>query len=221
MPIIKKIYSGIFRDGDAGKSAKRRYRERRKKLLQREDQLMAITGVPYGPGGETVWSYAFCPTYQEPAIMYLTGINQSNVILLLDPRSKESNEILFVGKKDLKTEFWDGVRFGVGDKKTLREVQKVTGIQDVRYIEVFPQVLNKRFLKQKKKQMGVLWMEGMKNGRRKSIQTDHNWAFRKKISGWMKSWKVPKAELVNIMKGHFDLRLPLDKYDIANSFIAI
>ena len=109
MSNLKKTYSGIFRDGGAGNSARRRYRERRKKLMRREGKLIAITGVPYGPGQETVWSYAHCPTYQEPAIMYLTGVNQPNVTLLLDPESKESNEILFVDKKDSSKEFWDGV----------------------------------------------------------------------------------------------------------------
>jgi len=107
---LKNTYSGIFRDGGAGRLAKRRYRVRRKRLLDKENILMAITGVPYGPGQETVWAYAHCPTYQEPAIMYLTGINQSNVILLLDPNSSESDEILFVDKKDFSKEFWDGIR---------------------------------------------------------------------------------------------------------------
>ena len=102
----KKIYSGIFRDGGAGRNAKRRYRDRRCKLMRREDSLMVITGVPYGPGGKTVWAYSHNPTYQEPSIMYLTGINQNNVILLLDPKSKVSNEILFLGRKDRIMEFW-------------------------------------------------------------------------------------------------------------------
>ena len=96
---------------------------------------MVITGVPYGPSGKTVWAYAHSPTYQEPSIMYLTGINQNNVVLLLDPKSKVSTEILFLGRKDRIMEFWEGVRFGVGDKESLKEVQSVTGIKDVRDIE--------------------------------------------------------------------------------------
>ena len=50
MKTIKKIYSGIFRDGGAGSNAKRRYRDRRCKLMEREGSMMVITGVPYGPG---------------------------------------------------------------------------------------------------------------------------------------------------------------------------
>ena len=156
----KNTYSGIFRDGGAGRLAKKRYRARRKRLLNKENILMAITGVPYGPGQETVWAYAHCPTYQEPAIMYLTGINQSNVILLLDPYSFESDEILFVSKKDLSKEFWDGIRFGVGDTKSVREVRWVTGIKDIRDIDDFDEVLKGRFKKQRKKKLGTLWMEG-------------------------------------------------------------
>ena len=132
MKSYKKTYSGIFRDGGVGNLAKQRYRARRKRLIDKEGILMAITGVPYGPGQETVWSYAYCPTYQEPAIMYLTGVNQSNVMLLLDPRSQESDEILFIEKKNPSKEFWDGIRFGVGDPKSIREVKRVTGIKDVR-----------------------------------------------------------------------------------------
>ncbi len=216
----KKTYSGIFRDGGAGKFAKKRYRDRRKKLMQRANKLVAITGVPHGPGQETVWAYAHCPTYQEPAIMYLTGINQSRVILLLDPHSRESKEILFIDAKDPHLEFWDGIRFGVGDRKSIREVQRVTGIQDVRNIKDFKSVLRERFRKQKKKTLGTLWMEGVKGGRQTSVTTDHNWKFRTRLAGWLRAWNAPNGSLVNIMKNHFDLRLPLDKYDVENTLNA-
>lgn len=217
MKISKKVHTGIFRDGGAGAFAKRRFHERRKKLMVKEGQLMAIAGVPYGPGGKTTWAYAHCPTYQEPAMMYLTGINQNNVILLLDPGSKVSDEILFVDNKNRILEFWEGVRFGVGDKQSLREVRSVTGIQDVRDIREFKDVLKERFMKQKKRTMGTLWLEGIQRGKVASITTDHNFDFKKKLEGWLRSWKAPKAALKNIMKNHFELRLPLDKYDVASA----
>lgn len=217
MKTLKKIHTGIFRDGGAGAFAKRRFRERRRKLMAKEGQLMAITGVPYGPGGKTTWSYAYSPTYQEPAMMHLTGINQNNVILLLDPHSKESDEILFVDSKDRILEFWEGVRFGVGDAQSLKEVRSVTGIRDVRDIRELKDVLKERFKKQKKKTLATLWLEGMRKGKLASIKTDHNFDFKKKLEGWLRSWKAPKGALKNIMKNHFELRLPLDKYDIANA----
>ena len=218
MKTTKKIHTGIFRDGGAGAFAKRRFRERRKKLMAKEGRLMAITGVPYGPGGKTTWAYAYCPTYQEPAMMYLTGINQNNVILLLDPNSKMSDEILFVDSRDRKMEFWEGVRFGVGDDQSLKEVRSVTGIQDVRDIREFKDVLKERFLQQKKKAMATLWLEGTRKGKPCAITTDHNYDFKKKLEGWLRSWKAPALQ--NIMKTHFELRLPLDKYDVTNALKA-
>ncbi len=213
---MKKKYSGIFRDGGAGAQARSRFRKRRQRLMERENKLMVITGVPYGPGEETTWSYAYCPTYQEPSIMYLTGVNQSKVILLLDPSSRQSDEILFIPKKDPVKEFWDGIRFGVGDPKSLREAQKVTGIKDIRDIEDFESVLKERFGKQRKKQLGAFWLEGRVNGKRKIIEQDHNWKFRSRLAGLIKKWKAPKEALQNIMDTHFELRMPLDSYDCKN-----
>jgi len=218
MTVKRKTYSGIFRDGGAGSFAKRRYRKRREALMEKEKRLMVIAGVPYGPGGETVWSYAHCASYQEPGFMHLTGINQFNVILILDPGSKESDEILFVAKKDPKKEFWDGVRFGSGDPESLAEVSRVTGIKDVRDIALFQKTLKERFLKRRKKSLGALWMEGEVNGKKVSVKGDHNWALKQKLSRWVKSWGG--GSLVNIMDNHFDLRLPLDKYDVQNTLKA-
>lgn len=215
--MMKKVHSGIFRDGGAGRHARKRFRDRRRKLMEKENKLMAITGVPHGPGQETVWAYAHCPTYQEPAIMYLTGINQANVILLLDPHSRESDEILFVDHKNPQKEFWDGIRFGVGDAKSLAEVRKVTGIHDVRDIEEFEVTLRERLQRQRKKELGLLWMEGRRGRKKEVIKGDHNWNFRQRVSRFLRSWKMPSASLSNIMKSHFELRLPLDKYDVANT----
>ena len=216
---LKNTYSGIFRDGGVGRLAKKRYRVRRKRLIDKENMLMAITGVPYGPGQETVWAYAHCPTYQEPAIMYLTGINQANVILLLDPNSSESDEILFVSKKDLSKEFWDGIRFGVGDSKSIREVQQVTGIKDIRDIDDFNEVLKDRFKKQRNKRLGTLWMEGTHGKKVVEIKTDHNWKFKKRLVRCLRS-QADSSSLNNIMKNHFELRLPLDSYDVENTIAA-
>ena len=215
----KNTYSGIFRDGGAGSLAKKRYRARRKRLLSKENILMAITGVPYGPGQETVWAYAHCPTYQEPAIMYLTGINQSNVILLLDPYSFESDEIIFVSKKDLSKEFWEGIRFGVGDTKSIREVRRVTGIKDIRDIDDFDAVLKDRLKKQRKKRLGTLWMEGTQGKKIVEIKKDHNWKFKNRLARCLSLRGYPPL-LQNVMKNHFDLRLPLDTYDVNNTLLA-
>ena len=220
MKSYKKTYSGIFRDGSAGRFAKQRYRTRRKKLIDKEGVLMAITGVPYGPGQETVWAYAHCSTYQEPAIMYLTGINQSNVVLLLDPGSRDSDEILFVDKKDPSKEFWDGIRFGVGDPKSTREVKRVTGIKDVRDIVDLEKVLKDRLKKRRSKKLGTLWMEGQKGKKTVEVKSDHNGKFKARLARCLRLWTGSSSGLSNIMKSHFELRLPLDSYDVKNTLEA-
>lgn len=149
--------------------------------------------------------------------MYLTGINQFKVILLLDPTSKESDEILFIGSKDPTREFWDGVRFGVGDDRSIAEVKKVTGIKDVRNIDTFKEVLQQRLKKQRSKRLGTFWMEGNVNGSIRNFTNDHNWVFRQKLAGWLRGWGYATSALKNVMHNHFDLRLPLDRYDVANT----
>jgi len=216
----KKIYSGIFRDGGAGSYSKRRYRERRRKLMDRENRLMVLTGVPYGPGAETTWTYAYSPTYQEPTLMYLTGVNQTEVILLLDPGSKEADEILFVRKKDPTKEFWDGIRFGVGDPKSVHEAKRVTGIREVRDIDDFEDVLQDRLKKRRSKKVGTFWLESTQRGNLRAIKSDHNWKFKRRVERLLKKWNAPKNALSNIMQSHLELRMPLDKYDVANTLKA-
>lgn len=189
--IIKKTYSGILRDGGAGSQAKKRFRNRRKKLMERVNQLIVLTGVPYGPGAETAWTYAHSPTYQEPSIMYLTGVNQAGVILLLDPGAKDSDEILFVKKKDPTKEFWDGVRFGVGDPKSVAEAKRVTGIKDVRDVDEFEKILKERVRQGKRREVGTFWLETLMPGKKKVVKTDHNWKFKKKIESLLRKWKMP------------------------------
>jgi len=188
--------------------------------MEEADRLIVLTGVPYGPGAETTWTYAYSPTYQEPSIMYLTGINQSEVILMLDPGSKDSDEILFVKKKDPTKEFWDGIRFGVGDPKSIAQAKRVTGIKDVQDMDDFEKIFKERFQRRKRKEVGTFWLETLKPGKKKIIKSDHNWKFKKKVAEMLRKWRVSQRALTNIMKTHFELRLPLDKYDVANTLKA-
>ena len=135
--------------------------------------------------------------------MYLTGVNQPNVILLLDPGSKESDEILFVDKKDSSKEFWDGVRFGVGDPESVREVRRVTGVRDVRDIQNFEEVLKERFKKRRSKKIGALWMEGVRNGKIREIKTDHNGKFKARLVRCLRSLERAAPVFVQYYKKPF------------------
>ena len=73
--------------------------------------------------------------------MYLTGINQSGAVLVLDPcASKQKREILFLGKKDAKKEFWNGIRLGLPSAL----MKKITGIETILPLEEFNSWFKKR-----------------------------------------------------------------------------
>ncbi|GBU23699.1 Xaa-Pro aminopeptidase [Fibrobacteria bacterium R8-3-H12] len=85
---------------------------------------------------------------QNPEFLYLTGINQSGAILVLDPyASKQKREILFLGKKDAKKEFWNGIRLGLPSTNT----KKITGIKTILPLEEFNSWFKKRVASLKEK----------------------------------------------------------------------
>jgi len=80
--------------------------------------------------------------------LYLTGINQSGAILVLDPyASKQKREILFLGKKDVKKEFWNGIRLGLPSAN----VKKITGFETILPLEEFNSWFKKRVSSLKEK----------------------------------------------------------------------
>lgn len=64
---------------------------------------------------------------QNPEFLYLTGINQDDAILVLDPLAKAQKEILFLPEKDAKKEFWNGIRLGLPDKN----MNELTGFETI------------------------------------------------------------------------------------------
>jgi len=63
-------------------------------------------------------------------------------------------------------------------------------------------------------------MEGRKDKKAVEIKSDHNGKFKSRLARCLRSWGGASSSLYNIMKSHFELRLPLDSYDIANTLVA-
>ena len=125
-----KPYSQVFIDSPFY-NAKNLYKKRRKAMLSKLDSFFVIAGMPIEPGSEEAFVQTWNKMVQEPALQYLTGINQPGCYLLLDP--KTGDEILFVPPKDPFKEFWIGKRLGYLDGDN--EVSRVTGISDVRPVD--------------------------------------------------------------------------------------
>jgi len=111
--------------------SKKIYAERRKSLMKKLDSFCVFAGMPVEPGGEEAFVQTWTRFVQDPAFLYMTGVNQAGCYLVLDPRNSCST--LFVPRKDPFKEFWNGKRLGFvdGDKG----IARLTGIDEVRPVD--------------------------------------------------------------------------------------
>ena len=176
--------------------SKNLYRKRRKAMLKELDSFCLFAGIPMEPGSEEAYVQTWNKMVQEPAFMYLTGINQPGCYLLLDP--KTGDEILFVPPKDPFKEFWNGKRLGYleGDN----EVARITGIADVRPVDELMDTVSARAKKLPKgSSVYAYFFEKFKE--------DHNDRFRHQL---LKTLKGTGITLKSAAALHWMLRLPLE-----------
>jgi Xaa-Pro aminopeptidase len=139
MENIFKTYSQVFLSEGLENEAPSFYAKRRQKHLKNLDSLCVYASV------EKESEERIC---QNPEFLYLTGINQSGAILVLDPyASKRRREILFLKKKDAKKEFWNGIRLGLPST----HIKKITGIETILPLEEFNSWFKKRIASLKEK----------------------------------------------------------------------
>ena len=125
-----QTYSQVFLSSK-NYDSKKIYAKRRLSLMKKLDSFCVFAGMPVEPGGEEAFVQTWTRFVQDPAFLYMTGVNQAGCYLVLDPRKKRST--LFVPKKDPFKEFWNGKRLGFVDGEN--EVTRLTGIDEVRPAE--------------------------------------------------------------------------------------
>ncbi|SHK33843.1 aminopeptidase P family protein [Fibrobacter sp. UWEL] len=195
-------YSQVFLSS-TNYNSKSLYKKRRKAMMKELDSFCVFAGMPLDPGGEEAFSQTFTRFMQEPAFLYLTGINQAECYLLLDPR--DGAEILFVPPKDPFKEFWNGKRLGYLDGDN--EVSKVTGFEDVRPVdELFETIIARA---KKKPSCGHAYAYYFEK-----FPGDHNDQFRKEMQKALKGTGVTLKSAASI---HWKLRLPLEKERILDA----
>lgn len=122
-PMIKPvpIPSQLFRDN----------RERLKKLLPPRS-LVILNANDIMPGNAD----ATLGFVQNADLFYLSGILQEQTILVLAPDASDPahREILFLRRTDEHTLIWEGPRL------TREEARRISGIDQVRWLDEFPQV---------------------------------------------------------------------------------
>ena len=199
---ISRPYSQVFIDSPRYNS-RNLYRKRRKAMLKELDSFCVIAGIPADPGSEEAYVQTWNRFIQEPAFLFLTGINQAGCYLLLDPATGE--EILFVPPKDPFREFWNGKRLGYleGDS----DVAKVTGITDVRSeSELWDEIALRASRLPEGGHAYAYYFE--------KFRDDHNDRFRKSM---LKSLRGTGISLRSAAALHWKLRLPLEPERIADA----
>ena len=182
------------------------YKKRRKAMLKELDSFCVFSGIPMDPGSEEAYVQTWNKMIQDPAFMYLTGINQAGCYLLLDPKTNE--EILFVPPKDPFKEFWNGKRLGYLDGD--HDVARVTGIKDVRPVD---ELMDTVVVRAKKLPKGsyayAYYFEKFKD--------DHNDRFKRQL---LKALKGTGISLKSAAALHWQLRLPLEPERIKDAEVA-
>ncbi|MFW6020285.1 MAG: aminopeptidase P family protein [Bacteroidales bacterium] len=112
------------------------YKSNRKrlKMLLEDDAIAVVFSNDLMPrNGDQ-----YFPFRQNSDLLYLTGIDQEETVLLLFPDSplEQYREVLFIRKTDEKITIWEG------DKYTQKEAGEISGINNIMWMESFDSVLN-------------------------------------------------------------------------------
>ncbi len=176
------------------------YRARRERLLQKMDSWGILAGVPREPGTEELFFSTWSRFIQDPAFLFLTGINQPGCFLTLNPFSSmpEEREILWLPKKNRKQEFWTGLRLGY-DPAHLEEIREITGFQTIKPADDLEKELNRLFLIPVPHFYCFYFESG----------EDHHLAFARKLR-----ILAGNREMKSLVPLHFEERLILDELRI-------
>lgn len=203
--------SRVFVTASAGAKARDIYRARRAAHLEAAEFPWVFHGLEREPGGELPYLMNGVRIFQEPSLMYLTGLNQTGVSLVLDPSApREARETLFLPWKDPAKEFWDGVRIGLLREKgreakaNLLFLRELLAIRDIRPAEELPAFLHA--LGGKHKRLGV-FHHSYPDG--KSLRDDPTAAFARRVRALLRD---TGCRIESIAAEHYHLRLPLDAW---------
>lgn len=198
LSLLRKSYSAVF-IAPRGEENVSEYAIRRQKLLEKLDGPTFFAGIGHEPGTEEDYVQTWCKLIQDPAFIYLTGVNQPGCYLLLNPEAAEGErEVLYVPKKDLNKEFWTGLKLGVGDNA--EEVALVTGFKTVHCSADFWAEAKAAVEKSECPNVGVFFEP--------NFAGDHNEAFARQM---LEVASLRGKTLRSVARAHFELRLPLEK----------
>lgn len=208
--MLQKL-SRVYVTASAGIEAREHYSRRRREHLAAAEFPWVFHGLEREPGGELPYLMNGVRVFQEPSVMYLTGLNQTGASLALDPgASRTARETLFLPWKDPAKEFWDGIRLGLlppdgrEARANLAFLRELLGIRDIRPADELPAFLHA--LGKRNRRMGV-FHHSYPGG--KALRDDPTAAFARRVGSLLRD---TKCRVESIASDHYRLRLPLDDW---------
>ncbi len=187
------------------------YRSRRMSLLGKLESIGVFDGMERDPGSEEVFASTWTRFVQDPAFLFLTGVNQAGCKLLLDPFAENAREreVLFLPLKDANKEFWTGAKLAYSEEG-LDEMRRLTGFETILPEFEFWNYLSRKVEERKPEFLEAFYLEFFSEGKRKSVMDDHN----AKFAAELKCRFEPKTEIRSLAGKHFALRVVLDSLRI-------
>jgi Xaa-Pro aminopeptidase len=216
----KNLFSGIFIDDGLGEKAKAHYKKRREKFAKAFKHPIILYGFENILEHDYAWFRHDTKIVQTPLLRYLTGINQPDIALFLDPNSETLPEILFVPKIPAIKAFWEGESFGLGNKKHLEMIKAITGFSCILNIKSINKTVLNYYKSTENPVLGTIWSEVVINNKEKKVLCDANYKFKKKIQKLLQKNGFSPNSLISISDLELKERLVLDGPDLNNARLA-
>jgi len=194
-----QAYSQVFLSSK-NYDSKKIYAKRRASLMKKLDSFCVFAGMPVEPGGEEAFVQTWTRFVQDPAFLYLTGVNQPGCYLVLDPRRGKS--ILFVPRKDPFKEFWNGKRLGFVDGDD--SVKRLTGVDEVCRIDILWDFVEKLAAEYSAGKDAVDYAFAFYY---EKFKGDHNEKLKDKLRSVLRPFKMKVKSCADL---HFEDRLVLE-----------
>ena len=124
--VASLLFSGVVQADDADV-----FKARRQAVMEAMDGGVAVLYGGGGTGGIVHEGFV-----QESSFYYLTGVSEPGAALILAPGDHRFNEILFLQRRDVEDEDWNGRRDPLGD-----ELNEKLGFERVVRINALPRTL--------------------------------------------------------------------------------
>jgi Xaa-Pro aminopeptidase len=204
-------YSQVFLDVSGDVPAAEVYRSRRKSLLKTLESVAVMEGMVRDPGTEEVFASTWTRFVQDPAFLFLTGVNQAGCRLLLDPFAEREaeREVLFLPVTDANKEFWTGAKLSYSEER-LPEMKKLTGFETILPAGEFFAYLDSLVKRRNLKLVEAFYLNFSSDGKSLSVSDDHNARFARALKERFENG----LEIRSFAEKHFALRVVLDSFRI-------